>query len=419
MPSQSAIELPPPLVTSEPGSFARRTIVERKPQIIGWALEGNHYPSGIERRLEALRQEIARQPIQPLSEAAPDVAAWSRQLAPWAGRTWLQVPWYLAETFFYRRLLEAVGYFQPGPWQGRDPFCQQKQEQIEGAVERLAADCESLSGLEPDHVFEVLLHSALWGNRSDLSNLTVRLGARGGLAARDERHNLLIDHTEEVRCHLAAAAAAPGGPPRIDVICDNVGLDLLFDLVLVDHLLQRGWAKHVALHLKGHPFFVSDAMVPDLQLTLARLRSSPRPALARLGGRLAAKLAEGALSLRSEPFWTSSLMFRQFPARLRRELASSQLVILKGDVNYRRLLDDRHWPHDTPLEAIAGYYPAPFLVLRTLKGEIQVGLPPGRAEALAAGDPEWLINGQRGLIHFCRPGVSEPRTATSAMEASR
>jgi hypothetical protein len=93
-------------------------------------------------------------------------------------------------------------------------------------------------------------------------------------------------------------------------------------------------------------------------------------------------------------------MFRQLPSSLRADLACSDLVILKGDVNYRRLLDDRHWPHTTRMEEITGYFPAPFLVLRTLKGEIVVGLEPGQAEALAVEDPTWLINGKRGIIQL-------------------
>lgn len=73
---------------------------------------------------------------------------------------------------------------------------------------------------------------------------------------------------------------------------------------------------------------------------------------------------------------------------------------LKGDVNYRRLLDDRHWPHTMCVEKIAAYFPASFLVLRTLKGEIMVGLEAGQAEALAAEDSTWLINGKRGIIQL-------------------
>jgi hypothetical protein len=85
---------------------------------------------------------------------------------------------------------------------------------------------------------------------------------------------------------------------------------------------------------------------------------------------------------------------------LRADLAGADLVILKGDVNYRRLVDDRHWPHSALLEDVAGDFPRPFLVLRTLKGEIMVGLSPGQAEKLAAEDSAWLINGKRGIIQL-------------------
>lgn len=390
-------DLPPPLMTSEPGSFARKTIVERKPQIIGQVIEDNGYPPVTVARLEEFKDEIARQPMRPLFEQTPDASFWNRELAVHRGKGWLEVPWYFAEAFFYRRLLEAVGYFQPGHWQQHDPFGVQKQSQIRVAVERLSEDWDSLAGVEPDVVFEMLLYSALWGNRADLSNYTVDQTVHAGLTAREERHNLLIDHTEAVRGYLAE------GVRQADFISDNVGLDLLFDLALADLLLQQGMTGQVVFHLKGHPFFVSDAMPQDVETTLSLLLASPSPAVRRLASRLAAHLAAGCLVLRTDPFWTSSLMFREFPSSLRRGLARSDLVVLKGDVNYRRLLDDRHWPHTVPLEEIAAYFPSPFLVLRTLKGEIQVGLAPGQAETMAAEDPAWLINGRRGLIHFCDP----------------
>ena len=82
------------------------------------------------------------------------------------------------------------------------------------------------------------------------------------------------------------------------------------------------------------------------------------------------------------------------------ELSASHLVLFKGDVNYRRVLDDRQWPHTARLSDIAGHLPAPFAVLRTLKGELIVGLAPGQAEDLAAHDPTWMINGERGVIQF-------------------
>jgi hypothetical protein len=193
------------------------------------------------------------------------------------------------------------------------------------------------------------------------------------------------------------------GQERVDFVNDNVGLDLLFDLALADLLLDKGWVGRVVFHLKAWPFFVSDAMPDDAGATLALLEASPGPAVRELGARLRAHQTAGCLRLEAEPFWTSPLMFHQFPSSLRADLARSGLVILKGDVNYRRLLGDRHWPHTARLEAVAVGFPAPLLVLRTLKGEIVVGLAPGQAESLAAQDPTWLINGQRGLIHYCGP----------------
>jgi len=386
--------LPPPLMTSEPGSFARYTIVERKSQIIQQVIEDNGYPPDIVENLEAFKDEIASQPMRPLSENAPDVPFWNAELATYSGKTWLDAPWYFAETTFYRRLLEAVRYLQSGPWEGHDPFGVQKRQQEETAVEALADTWGQLTGVEADVVFEALLHSCLWGNRADLSNYTVAIGARGGLAAREERENILIDHTGEVRALLA------DGLQRVDFINDNVGLDLLFDLALTDFLLVQGWVQEVVFHLKDRPFFVSDAMPQDARATVALLQAAPDPAVTALGARLHQHLEAERLILKDDPFWTSCLMLRDMTWWVRAQLERSDLIILKGDVNYRRLLDDRHWPYTTPIEEAAADLPAPFLVLRTLKGEIMTGLETGQAEALQAEDPAWLINGKRGVIQF-------------------
>ena len=389
--------LPPFLMTSDPGSFARHTILERKPQILRQVLADNAYPSASETALETFRDEIASRPVQPLAESAPDVPDWNRALAPHAGKTWFELPWYFAESYFYRRLLEATGYFQPGERQGHDPFGKQKATQISGDIERLASIWEQFATLETGARFEALLHSSLWGNRADLSNFTVKVKARSGLATAAERHLIMIDHTARIRDRLAARLE------RVDFICDNVGSDLLFDLALADFLLQQGWARQIHLNLKKQPFFVSDAMPSDARYTLDLLKSAPASGLKALGEHLDDDLSAGHLFFDTDPFWTTWLMFREMPAHLQQELASAGLVLVKGDVNYRRLLDDRHWPPTTRMETVCAYFPAPFVALRTLKGEIMAGLQPGQAQALQAEDPTWLINGKRGVIQLVHP----------------
>jgi uncharacterized protein with ATP-grasp and redox domains len=360
-------------------------------------LADNAYPPAVVAALEAFRDEIASRAIQPLVESAVDVPDWNHELARYAGKTWLEIPWYFAESYFYRRLLETIGYFQPGEGQGHDPFEKQKAIQIAGDIQHLSSVWEQFTTLETGARFEALLHSSLWGNRADLSNFTVMVKARSGLATVAERHLILIDHTERVRDLLA------GSVPRVDFICDNVGSELLFDLALADFLLDLSWAQEIHLHLKGQPFFVSDAMLADARRTVDLLKAAPGPGLQALGARLDADLLAGRLVFATDPFWTTCLMFRQMPAHLRQELTSAGLVLVKGDVNYRRLLDDRHWPTTTRMEAACAYFPAPFVTLRTLKGEIMVGLQPGQAQVLQAEDPTWLINGKRGVIQLVTP----------------
>jgi len=377
-------DLPPPIMTSEPGSLAHATIAERLPMLLERVIRDNGYPAPIVSAVEALRDELAGQPIRPLVEQAPDVAFWNRAAAPYQGWSWLNLPWYFAETYFYRRLLEAVGYFQPGPWQGHDPYIVQKREEEGQAVAWLAASGHELAGADLD----TLLHSSLWGNRADPSRPDVQEEVQGGIAVRQERQHILVDDTERVRALLAP------GLDRVDVVTDNDGRELLFDLALADFILEWGLAGRVIFHLKGHPFFVSDAMVVDARRLVGAIAAEP------LGRRLQEHLAAGRLALTDHPFWTTHLGYHQMPADLAADLGGAGLVILKGDVNYRRLLDDRHWPHTARLAEAAAYFPAPFLAVRAIKSEVLVDLAPGQAEALAARDPDWLINGRWGIVQL-------------------
>lgn len=179
-------------------------------------------------------------------------------------------------------------------------------------------------------------------------------------------------------------------------------MDSLFDLALADFLLTQGWAQRVVFYLKNQPFFVSDALPEDIELVIRQLQAAREPTVAALGHRLHNALLPTSYSLRltTDPFWTSCLSFWDLPPALRADLARADLRILKGDVNYRRLLDDRRWPHHTPIADADAAFPRPYLLLRTLKGEIMVGLLPGQAETLTAEDSTWLINGKRGLIQL-------------------
>lgn len=386
--------LPPPIMASEPGSFARHTMQVRVPAIVRETSALNEFPADMSNALENLAREIESGAVQLLHEDTPDRVLWQEAWgdAARAGRAWLDAPWYLAESYAYRRILEAMRYFQPGPWQGFDPFRAKKLTELRPHVAPRLVDI-TLRDLPADlrERFETLLYASLWGNRIDLS---YAVSAQVGRAARleDERVNLLVDDAGRVwdflRLHPRCRAA---------IIADNAGTELLMDLALADFLLTSGLAARIDLHLKAQPFFVSDAMPQDMKAGLDALALGGDEARA-LAERVRAHMADARLQLATHWFYTTSLFYFQLPDDLRAELAALDFAFVKGDANYRRLLGDAHWPPTAPFEWATSYFPSPFVALRVLKAEIVAGLRQGRVEQLNQVDPQWRVNGKRGVV---------------------
>jgi uncharacterized protein with ATP-grasp and redox domains len=402
------MEIPPPIMVSEPGSFAEYTLESRKPSIIDDILAYNDYPPDIVRDLKALREEItSRAPVKGLIEPAPDSAFWQRAMAPWVGKSWFELPFFLAETFFYRRVLEIVGYKVPGmsrpcDVESGDPFAAEKAEALHEGLDEL--DDYIALVVQEDSIqdrFQLWLQRSLWGNRSDLSNVSAK--EEDDDVEEDRSAHVLIDHSARLWELLDQ-----GRVRYLDLVADNAGAELLSDLGLLDMLLSEELVQRVRLHLKAQPYFVSDAMPSDLEDSLAALEQETRPRLSALGARLVDHVAAERLSWQTHPFWTTCLHYPQFPDDLRTILAEADLLLLKGDVNYRRLLSDAHWPPTARMEEITAYMPTSFAALRTVKSEIIVGLDPGEAEALSRRDPDWLIDGDWGVIHLVEQEEQRP-----------
>lgn len=406
--------LPPLISTGDPGSFAEFTFKVRDPKILQELADAPYFSPGTARAFKKFRAELDGV-IQPLREDAPDIEFWRAVSAPYIGHSWLDVPWYWAEAFFYRRILEIVGYFQLGAWHERDPFAPNKDAELKPdaapsraqtllqIIDNTHAPAPRAEPYTERQKFELLLHAALWGNRVDLSYNVERTVGR---AARleDEHENLLVDDAPRVYDFFAARTL-----DHLVYVTDNAGTELALDLALIDFLLAertpasgdvtspaQPHVKKITIHLKPQPFYVSDAMPQDVERTL-NVFAHANPDTRKLAFRLRAHLKSKRLEFRVHWFYPSSLHYFEMPDDLFALFGAADFVILKGDVNYRRVVGDAHWNPTMAFEYPTRYFPTPFLCLRTMKSDAVVGLQPAQVQALDRSDREWRINGKRGL----------------------
>ncbi|MCS0602156.1 damage-control phosphatase ARMT1 family protein [Streptomyces sp. LP11] len=381
----------PVLLGGEPGSFPHSVLAERHPAIIERVRGAFPYGPAQHRALDALLANCAEGAVEPLPADAPDRDRWLEwDLAEHTGRSWYDVPWLWSESWFYRRLLDAVGWFGPGAWRGVDPFRPFKRAELDAPeTDAELAALDGLRELPEEERGRALLHGSLWGNRADLG---FRISAAGA-EAHGPAPALVADDSEALWSLLP-----PGGTGTLVLVADNAGRELVPDLLLIAHLLAEGRIARAVLHVKPYPYYVSDATTADVVDALHRLRAAPGAAGA-YGGALWAALADGRIDVRAHPFSCAPLPYSRMPADLRAEFAAATLTVLKGDLNYRRLVGDRLWPPTTPFQRVTDYFPGPVAALRTLKSDVITGLSADTEAALvAAEDQRWRTNGTHALI---------------------
>jgi len=248
----------------------------------------------------------------------------------------------------------------------------------------------------PHPTLEHVLLCSLWGNRSDLSLSSGKVDAAvaGGSAA----GNLLVDHVKDFANYVSSA---PKGS-RIIMVLDNCGAELLADLRLAWYLCTQG--LKVALHVKPHPVFVSDATRVDVRFHIDRICDEG----VAVGEKVRELLVKGDIEVYEDDFYTSPLEFPYAPDRLRMMYSAASLLIFKGDANYRRILCDRHFPLHFPFAPLVkAVTNTPLLAIRTCKSPVAVGLDPLVYAAAEKADRDWCVNGTCGMMQFthCTSGL--------------
>jgi len=296
------------------------------------------------------------------------------------------------EHYFFRRIIDALDYWTAP----RDPFGPAKARQLDSpelalSVEAVVSQVSRAESTDRDD-FASRLGFALWGNRIDLSHAgSVAHGA--GIGNDDA---LIVDHSE------LAWGAAQTLTKAVHFVTDNAGTELAADLCLSDWFITAR-AVPVHLHVKYHPTFVSDATAGDVDALLDRFGTGPySEARQSLVSRLTSARADGSLVVTPDLFWNSPRFFDDLPDHILAPLSRAGLIIIKGDMNYRRLLRDRVVPATDPLSQWATPLPAPAVLLRTMKGDPVAGLDHSQLTHLDRAHPGWRTAGRHGLVQMIR-----------------
>lgn len=465
----------PQYLTSDENSFASVSADSRWPVIITGAIDDVHRTvndvtdeekrkegKAIIEKLATLKYELQHnRQLTPLpDDGEPDIADYNKELEQRGNPRWHNAPWLYSECYLYRRI--ETFFSLSKHWKGYDVFNRQKISTFKSsrpAVMELAHRYKELAeqaekgkgadGKTPEQIEEAerllfyeMCEICLWGNATDLSLLTSLTyediqKLQGAEARKAAENNIIVnDMAAAFNVLRDARKERKNSERRVDIVLDNAGFELFVDLILAGYLLSADLATTVVLHPKSIPWFVSDVVPKDFS-DLLNVLADPQPFYTApddsgrtyepLSEREEAEIkflfnqwskfhAEGKLIVRPNRFWTTPGCYWRMPhvaPELFEDLKQSELVLFKGDLNYRKLTNDAAWDPTTPFTTAIGPLGPKSgirtLAFRTCKADVVVGLPQGEDERLRqtpdgggdSGARKWAWTGKWAVVSFC------------------
>ena len=304
-----------------------------------------------------------------------------------------------------------------------------KKEDVDGLTTTSSREEAERKEEEAEKVlFTEMAEICLWGNATDLSLLTQLTyediqKLQGSNARKESEEKVLVNDLPKAFEVLNQRKKEGRQSTRVDIVLDNAGFELFVDLVLAGYMIETGLATEIVLHPKSIPWFVSDVVPNDLVELLEVLRD-PKGFYedekeAESEGREVVKLVEkdaddlkflfehwgglheeGSLILRPNRFWTAPGSFWRMPSiesELVEDLKESELVIFKGDLNYRKLTGDVSCATriQGPLLIISGFMGSYNTVLRSYRTTGQIfGHQEPRTENFQGRRDSWSAAGK-------------------------
>ncbi|KAI8881707.1 DUF89-domain-containing protein [Backusella circina FSU 941] len=390
----------------------------------------NEGQSVIVKGLEDLKLEIAADKVlRPIQDNASDTDSWNKDFKNYfENATWFNGTWLFNECYMYRRFQELFNNSQH--WKSYDCFERQKNSTFRGSystvfdlARKMPEIIQPMSEEKLKIVYDEIIQVTLWGNATDLSLLTnmsqediERLQAVEKDHLAERKKFILVDDTEKLWGKLKDLK---GG--RVDFVLDNSGFEVYVDMILADWLLQTKKASKVVFNCKTIPWFVSDVMPKDMPMMIKHCldrdffpgkesrTEEDYVALETMAKRWEQYMTTGQLAVVSDDFWCNGLSYwylKSHAPALYEDLKQSDLLIFKGDLNFRKLTFDCDWPVTTPFKQAIGPALAEdftnIVSLRTNKADVIVGLTEEKKIEIEskATKAEWRFSGKYAVVEY-------------------
>lgn len=334
-----------------------------------------------------------------------DVGYWNSTIKELAddGKSWFTAPWLTVECYMYRMIHKAFQDTVNLKYPEFDVF---RQEKTDGTLSSIS-NMGKLSELfcKSDDMFQNLIalfiKISLWGNRADLSILkhfNLDLSDMQQSANIDKNDEMILNNdTEKIVSHLTSL-----NDGHIGIILDNSGYELFGDLCLAECLIRTNQVNKITFHMKSIPWFVSDVTEYDMDFLLQALKSSDDSNLQSLGNTWFKRFEKGQFVRTDHLFWTTPNGFwkmKSVSPDLYNELSGYDLLFFKGDLNYRKLVNDRQWPYDTSFKtALEGFNPTKLCALRTIKSDSIVACSVDKVKHILETDKDRIYSGAYALV---------------------
>uniref|UniRef100_A0A3Q0KFN3 Sugar phosphate phosphatase n=1 Tax=Schistosoma mansoni TaxID=6183 RepID=A0A3Q0KFN3_SCHMA len=482
----------PPKLTFHNSEFALKTIQERWPRILSQLIDSiyrnretycNDARQDISDKLKELTRRICHlrydimtnKPLTLLSFSplgSTELELWNHLLSVQGVKLeqsedtkvegshacWYDLPWLFAECYLYRRIIDMV--VQSG-LNEFDPFFLKKKHGFKNAgpfINSVLHCLTKLSDLPSEQAFNFFLNASLWANEFDLSLhpdgdfQQIEFDQISDFIKRVEKQLVVNDGDALHRfCKSFSDNMNSRGSNhklRVAIILDNSGPELVADLCLAEYFLTSQIAEYVSFHGKSIPWFVSDVTGKDfnwlLNMNILELEGANNDQYTQSVSKWSKvwrrRIQDSSFRFKTSYFWTTSCTYDEIEAvdaSLYQNLSRDcDLIIFKGDLNYRKLVGDRQWKPDNLDDKINAFHRVqigrspsctcskklrdpklgdpitdcscgPMVVaLRVAKSDVGVGVDHDRFIELQNETKEWWTTGKYGFIQIVSPIVS-------------